>query len=445
MNRNNARILLIGYIIIAIAGALLLLLPVMHKTEIAFIDALFMTSSAVSVTGLIVKNTGADFTFLGQLTLLVIIQIGGFGYMSVASFIYLFIRAKIDYRDRMLVKDNLTLPNTLGIVGFLKKMLLMVVAIEGIGAVLLTLRFALDYPILDAIWFGIFHSISAFNNAGFSVFQSGLMEYRDDFSINIIITTLIILGGLGYFVILELYYRFKKHHYKLSIHAKIVLITTAILLISAFIFTFLLEYKNPKSIGELNLYQKILSSYFVAVNYRTSGFNTLDLSLFSDASLFFGSLFMVVGGAPGGTAGGIKVTTLAILVICVYRILKGSNEMLIFERKIEQETIQKSFVVVVLAFLTITTCVMILSLFENGGTRGFLALLFEVCSAFGTVGLSMGDGGILSLSANFDTMGKSIIILLMISGKVGILAFALSLFRKQKESHIQHIETKILI
>ena len=445
MNRSNARILLAGYIIIAIIGAAILMLPIMHKSEINFIDALFMTSSAVSVTGLIVKNTGVDFTFFGQLTLISIIQIGGFGYMSVASFLYLFVRAKLDYKDRMLLKDNLTLPTSLGVVSFLKKMLLLVLIIEGCGAILLTLRFALDYPLLDALWLGIFHSISAFNNAGFSIFATGLMEYRDDFSINIIITTLIILGGLGYFVLLEIYYRFKKNHYKLSIHTKIVLITTLILILSAFIFTFLLEYKNIKSIGDFNLYQKILSSYFVAVNYRTSGFNTLDLSLFSDASLFFGSLFMIIGGAPGGTAGGIKVTTLAILVICMYRILKGSDEMLVFQRKIEQESIQRAFVIVVLAFLVITACVMLLSLFENGGARGFLALLFEVCSAFGTVGLSMGDGGILSLSANFDNTGKIIIIALMISGKVGILAFALSLFRKQKESNIKHLETKILI
>lgn len=445
MNRTSARTLLIGYIVIALIGALLLMLPAMHKNDINFIDSLFMSSSAVSVTGLIVKNTGTDFTFLGQLTLLIIIQIGGFGYMSVTSFIYLMLRLKIDHKNRVLIKDNLSLPTTLGTIGFIKKLFFMVLIIESIGACLLSLNFMLEYPFFESIWLGIFHSISAFNNAGFSIFQNGLMNYRDDIFVNIVITTLIIIGGIGYFVILEIYYKTSKQYEKLSTHTKVVLITTLILITIAFLSVFLLEYNNPKSIGELETWQKILASYFASINYRTSGFNTLDLSLFRDESLFFGSIFMVIGGAPGGTAGGIKVTTLAILVIYSYRVLRNSNEIVIFNRKIEQETIMKSFVIITLSAIYISTCVMILSLVEDGGSRGFLAILFEVCSAFGTVGLSMGDGGILSLSANFDDMGKIIIILLMLSGKVGILSFAITLFKKQKNVKIEYVEAKILI
>nr|WP_232817672.1 TrkH family potassium uptake protein [Helicobacter burdigaliensis] len=445
MNRYNARYLLIAYTLIAFIGALLLVLPPMHKSSIDFIDAFFMTTSAVSVTGLIVKNTGADFTFFGQLVLICIIQIGGFGYMSVTSFVYLLLRKKIDYKNRQLIKDNLSLPTMQGTIGFIKKMFILVLLIEAVGALLLSMRFMLEYPFLEAVWLGIFHSISAFNNAGFSVFESGLMAYRDDLAINLIITTLIIAGGLGYLVLLECYYRLKRKNEKLSTHTKTVLITTAFLIIVAFLSVFLLEYKNPKSIGEFSLWQKILSSYFAAVNYRTSGFNTLDLSLFQDASLFFGSIFMVIGGAPGGTAGGIKVTTFAILFIYTFSILRNSKEAIVFHRTIAQDTINRAFVIVALSSVYISVCVMILSLFENGGSRGFLALLFEVCSAFGTVGLSMGDGGILSLSANFDSMGKFIIILLMLSGKVGVLAFALSIVVAKKKTRISYPETKILI
>lgn len=219
MLHKNARILLLGYTIIALLGAMLLMLPIMHKIDdFSFVDAFFMASSAVSVTGLIVKNTGTDFTFFGQLVLLVIIQVGGFGYMSVTSFIYLLLRVKIDHSNRTLLRDNLTLPTTGGVLSFLKKLFLLVFYIEGIGAILLTMRFMLDYPFLEALWLGIFHSISAFNNAGFSVFEIGLMGYRQDLAINLIITTLIIIGGLGYFVLLELYYWTKKRNHSLSTH-----------------------------------------------------------------------------------------------------------------------------------------------------------------------------------------------------------------------------------
>lgn len=446
MLHKNARILLIGYTAIAILGAFLLMLPAMHKIEnFNFVDAFFMTSSAVSVTGLIVQNTGSDFTFWGQLLLLVIIQIGGFGYMSVTSFIYLILRLKIDHSNRMLLRDNLALPMADGLLGFLKRLFLLVFIVEGIGAVLLCMRFMLEFPFLQALWLGIFHSISAFNNAGFSIFESGLLGYRSDVSINLIITTLIIIGGAGYFVLLEIYYRYKKRSFKISTHTKVVLTTTLSLLAVTFVAVFLLEYNNPKSIGSLPLWEKILSSYFTAVNYRTAGFNTLDLSLFKDSSLFFGSIFMVIGGAPGGTAGGIKVTVLAILVLYAYHTLRGSSATYVYHRRISQESISKSFVVIVVAFFYVSCCVMVLSLFESGGSRGFLALLFEVCSAFGTVGLSMGDGGILSLSANFDIVGKLIIILLMLSGKIGILGFAIALIATKKRSNITYPEAKILI
>ena len=212
--------------------------------------------------------------------------------------------------------------------------------IEGIGAILLSLRFLLDFGFIKSIWLGIFNSISAFNNAGFSVFETGLMGYKDDVFINLIITTIIIIGGLGYFVLLEIYYKATHQRKKLSTHTKLVLIMTGVLIVITFLSVFLLEYKNPKSIGDLSLWQKILASYFTSINYITSGFNTLDLSLFQDSSLCFGSIFMAIGGAPGRTAGGIKVTTLAILLICAYKVLRNSNEVTILNKKKNKKQLQ---------------------------------------------------------------------------------------------------------
>ncbi|STA73462.1 TRK system potassium uptake protein TrkB [Campylobacter lari] len=253
---------------------------------------------------------------------------------------------------------------------------------------------------------------------------------------------MIIIGGLGYFVLLELYFFSKKRFASLSLHTKLVLTSTIILIVFASLVVFLFEYHNPKSIGEFSLFDKIMSAYFTAVNYRTAGFNTLDLSAFKDASLFFGSLFMIIGGAPGGTAGGIKVTTIAVLLIYAYWSIKDSNAR-IFNFEIPTETINKAFIIAVSSIVYIITCVLLLSLIEDN--KSFLPLLFETSSAFATVGVSVGDGGTLSLSALFNPESKLIIILLMLSGRVGVLAFLFSIFFKEKEKYLNYPKGKIIL
>lgn len=441
-DRKNIRILFIGYILIALIGALILLLPIMHTKEMNFLDTFFTSASAVSMTGLIIVNTANDFSFYGQLVILMLIQIGGLGYMSIAMALYILVRKKMTFGEQNLLKETLIYSGTENLSKFLVKVLSFVFTIELIGALLLFLKFTLDMPLNEALWASIFHSISAFNNAGFSIFETGLMPYRDDFWINFIITSLIIIGGLGYFVLLELYFFSKKRFANLSLHTKLVLISTIILIIFATLVVFLFEYHNPKSIGEFSLFDKIMSAYFAAVNYRTAGFNTLDLSTFKDASLFFGSLFMIIGGAPGGTAGGIKVTTVAVLLIYSYWSIKGSNTR-IFSFEIPYETINKAFIIAVSSIVYIIICVLLLSLIEDD--KSFLPLLFETSSAFATVGVSIGDGGTLSLSANFNTESKMIIILLMLSGRVGVLAFLFSIFFKEKEKYLNYPKGKIVL
>ncbi len=442
LDRNNIRILFIGYILIALFGSFILMLPIMHTKSISFLDAFFTSASAVSMTGLVVLNTSLDFSFYGQLVILLLIQIGGLGYMSIAMALYILVRKKMSFGEKNLLRESLIYPSTDGLVGFLKKVLFFVFAIELIGAILLFFRFKLDMNLSEALWASIFHSISAFNNAGFSVFESGLMPYRNDFWINFIITSLVIIGGLGYFVLLELYFFSKRRFATLSLHTRLVLISTVVLIIFASLVVFLFEYHNPKSIGEFSLFDKIMSAYFTAVNYRTAGFNTLDISTFKDASLFFGSLFMIIGGAPGGTAGGIKVTTIAVLLIYAYWSIKDSNTR-IFNFEIPNETINKAFIITVSSIVYIITCVLILSLIEDD--KSFLPLLFETSSAFATVGVSVGDGGTLSLSALFNSESKLIIILLMLSGRVGVLAFLFSIFFKEKEKYLNYPKGKIIL
>lgn len=443
LDRRSIRVLFLGYVGIAIFGAFILRLDIMSKSDMSFIDALFTSASAISMTGLIVKNIATDFTIWGQIFLLFLIQIGGLGYMGLGIFFYLLIRKKIGFNERNMLKESLIYPHIDGVIDFLKKIVIFVFITEFIGAVLLSLRFALEMSMPQAIWNGLFLSISSFNNAGFTLFEYGLMPYRQDFWINFIVTTLIIIGGIGYFVLLELYLFKKKRLGTLSIHTKIVLSGTVILIILATVVVFLFEYANKNSIGSFSLFDKLLSSYFISVNYRTSGFNTIDLSTLKDASLFFGSLFMVIGGGPGGTSGGIKITTAAVLIIYTYWVIKNARAAHIFHYEIPEETIRKAFVITVGSIMYVIICVIIVSLLEQ--EYRFINILFEVSSAFATVGVSTGDGGTLSLSALFSNESKLIIILLMITGRIGIFAFLISIFTQEKEKFLKYPQGKVYL
>lgn len=443
-DRRTFKILLAGYIIIALIGALLLSCSWAHTKNINFLDAFFTSASAVSMTGLFVKNTATDFSIYGQLIILALVQIGGLGYMSIGLFVYMIIRKKVGFNDMNLLKESLLYPSMDGIFKFLKQVLIFVFIIEFVGAILLTLRFSLEMDFLKAFWFGIFHSINAFNNAGFSIIESGLLKYKHDIAINLIITSLVIIGGLGYFVLIELYFFQKKRLQSLSLHTKIVLSATLILILFSTLIIFLFEYSNQKTIGNFSFFDKLLASYFTAVNYRTGGFAILDMSAFKNASLFFGSLFMVIGGAPGGTAGGMKITTLVVLLVYAYWAIKNGR-VRIFNREIPQETISKAFIIAVGSAVYIAISVIILSLLESDFS--FVALLFETSSAFATVGVStgIGDGSILSLSALFSNPGKIIIIILMFSGRIGVFAFLLLIFNQDKEMYIKYPQGKVYL
>ncbi|KAA6225140.1 MULTISPECIES: TrkH family potassium uptake protein [unclassified Campylobacter] len=441
LDRRTFKIFLIGYIVIALGGAFLLSFKQTHNGDLDFLDAFFMSTSAVSLSGLLVKNTATDFTLLGQLIILALVQIGGLGYMGIGLFVYILIRKKVGFSGKNLLKESLLYPTMDGLFKFFKKVLLFIVGIEIIGGILLTLRFALDMDFKQALYFGFFHSISAFNNSGFSIFETSLMDYKFDLAINLIITSLVIIGGLGYFVLIEVYFFQRKRLQNISLHTRVVLLATLILILFSTIVTFCFEYSNETSIGSFSLIDKLLNSYFIAVNYRTSGFNMIDISSLKDASLFFGALFMVIGGAPGGTAGGMKLTTLVVLLLYAYWSIR-EGRVRIFGYEISQEIISKAFVIAIGSAVYIVVCAILLSLMET--EYPFIALLFETSSAFATTGLSVGDGGNLSLCATFNDFSKSIIIIMMISGRIGVFAFFLSVFSQDKKGiHLQYPQGRI--
>ena len=441
MEHKYVRSIFLGYIVIIFLGAIFLSLPICHIGELKFIDALFTAASATSVTGLIVTSTSENFTFLGEFIILALIQIGGIGYMSLVIIFFVFIKQKLNIDEKRAMKQSLDLPN-LHVGGFAKRILFFVLFIEFIGAIILTIQFSEKYEFVDALWFGIFHSISAFNNAGFSLFTDGLMGYKSDTISLVTICLLIILGGLGYFVLIEIYEN-RKFSKRFTIHTRIMIYGTIILILAGMVLFLSIEWDNPKTFGELSFYDKILNAFFLSVNFRTAGFNSIDLSSLKDSSLFFSTLFMMIGAGQGSTAGGMKITTVAILMITVVYILKQSNqEPSIFKRRIEQKVINKALAIIISSSFFVLFAVLILVETQN---FPFIKILFEVVSAFGTVGVSTGNGDILSLSQQFDTFGKSIIIILMIAGRLGVFAFGLILVGKAKTKHFKYPVGKIII
>lgn len=442
IHTHEIKIILYSFIGLILLGAVLLSLPFAHNGDLRFIDALFTSTSAVCVTGLIVKDTALDFTPFGHLIILTLIQIGGLGYMTAVTFMAVMRRKKINHRDRLILKESLNHPGVDGLVRFVKIVFASIVILEVIGMIILTLRFWVDMPLGRAAWYGTFHAISAFNNAGFSLFSDNLMRYRGDTVINLTIPFLIILGGLGYIVLLEIYNYRRGQLMRISTHTKIVLYMSLLLIVLGMTLLLSMEWNNPKSFGSLSTYEKILAAWFTSVNYRTAGFNTIDLSTLTDSNLFFATFLMMTGGSPGGTAGGIKTTAVALALIGVWYTLRGDTNAHIFRRSLSSYQINKAYAIIFIASVYIVLSTIILSEIER---LPFIRILFEATSAFGTVGVSTGNGGVLSYSALFSDWGKINIMILMFMGRVGVFAFTIVIVGKAVESRIKYAEGKVII
>ena len=443
MNQKTLRIIFFSYLMVVFIGAVVLMLPFAHVGKLTFIDALFTSTSATCVTGLVVKVTPEDFTFFGQCVIVLLMQVGGVGYMSIVTLFFLVMRKNLNIHEKNMAKDSLNYSSNLDIQSFLKKVFLFTLLIECMGVFILTLRFWSEMPFLQALWQGIFHTVAAFNNAGFSLFRDNLVGYANDVTVLVTIGMLIILGGLGYLVLVELHYKATRQKFMLSAHTKITLLGTIILLVSGMALFLAIEWDTRNLFAGTSWSYKLLNSFFLSVNFRTSGFNSLDLSTLSDASLFCSTLFMMTGGGAGSTAGGIKITTVAILIIATMHTMQLSNQPpYAFKRTISSELINRSSAIILVAsFITILATVVLV---ETQRTP-FMKTLFEVVSAFCTVGVSVGNGDVLSFSDRFNTFGKSIIIILMLIGRMGIFAFGFLLVGKQKTKHIQYPEGRILL
>jgi len=435
------KILAIGFLSVILIGTVLLMLPFAHRGECSFIDALFTSTSAVCVTGLIVKDTSNDFTQFGHIVIMLLIQIGGLGYMTSATIIFLITGKKIGIIERLTIKEGLNIETLEGVVRFAKDVFFFTGIFELIGTLILTARFLKEYPLHDAFLHGLFHAVSAFNNAGFSLFSDNLIRYRGDITVNMTVTTLVIVGGIGFVVIMDLYKFLKREVNRLTQHTKIVLLATILLIAGGALSIFLMEYTNPRTLGIMSLKEKILVSYFSSVTARTAGFNTVDYSLLETGTLFLTIMLMFIGASPGGTGGGVKTSTVAIVIASLYSTIRGKTDSVLFKRRVPTTTVAKAFLLMTLAVMFCTITVHLIITTQD---TLYLHSAFEVTSAFGTVGLSVGDGGVRSLTAVFTPAGKIIIIFTMFVGRLGPLTLAVAMTRRVQE-RFRYPEGKVII
>ena len=433
---------LAGSILILI-GALLLMLPFSTPAdvELSFLDALFTATSAVCVTGLIVMDTPLEFTIFGQIVIVALIQIGGLGYALMATLVLLMLGHRIGLRDRMMVSETLSTFDLQGSIRFVKLVAMVTLTFEGLGAIFLITRFAFDMDLEQAVYFGIFHSISAFNNAGFALFSDSLASYQSDISINGIVTLLVIFGSIGFLVFEDLYDNYKGRRFRLQTHTKLVLITTGILIAVGTLGIAWLEWANPRTFQALNVGERVLTSYFQAVS-RTSGFSTMDLGGMHDATLYFLLLLMAIGGSPGSMAGGIKTTTVAIVGLTIWTILRRKPDVQVFHRRIPHDLIVRALCLSIMALTVITIVTLLLAYTEE---LPFLSLMFEVTSGMGIVGLSLGDGEGRSLSALLTDFGKIMIIFSMLLGRFGPLMIGLFALRTPARATYRYPEARVII
>lgn len=440
---SPSQIITLGFLGTILVGAIILALPVSAaKESLTLIDALFTAASAVCVTGLTVIDTPKDLSIFGQIVLLLLIQIGGLGYMTSATILSVVIGKKVGLKQRLVLQEALNVLSMEGLIRFTKGVLKVTFLFELIGAVLLSIRFSVDMDITKAVYFGLFHSVSAFNNAGFSLFSDNLIGYRDDIFINIVITTLVVIGGIGFLVISDVYKYIKREVARLSTHTKVVLSVTSILIMSGTAAILIFEYFNPQTFASFSLKSNLLAAYFHSVTARTAGFNTIDIGLVQSFTLFLIIMLMAVGASPGGTGGGIKTTTFGVMMLGLWSTFRGHQDAVFFERRVPHEIIARAYVIGAMAFLIVNISTLILLLEEKSD---YLHTLFEAVSAFSTVGLSVGDGGVRSLSALFSPLGKLTVVLTMFIGRVGPLTMGMAIVKKAEMVRLRYPEGKVLI
>ncbi|MFW6172871.1 MAG: TrkH family potassium uptake protein [Elusimicrobiota bacterium] len=442
-NFNPSKRLIKLFLLFILAGTVLLKLPVSTVEPISIVDALFTATSAVCVTGLTVQETGTFFTPFGQIVILILIQIGALGYMSLASLLVIMLRRGINIKEKLLVQHQISGVKSIKISKFILRVVFLTLIMEVIGAALLFQRMGMLFQDTSKrLYFSIFHAVSAFCNAGFDVFGGGvsLTPLRDDVISVLLISILIITGGIGYIVIndlIELFKsKFKKKRHRLSVHSKIVLTATAVLLLVGTVVYLISEFNNPKTIGNLTVSKKLLMALFQSVTPRTAGFNMIDTQGLINFSIIFTIVLMFIGASPGGTGGGIKTTTFVVMLNNLKSIISDKQDITMFKRRLTLDTAKKTVAIFTLGIFFIFTFTLFISGFENFSVK---KILFEVTSAFGTVGLSTG------ITDQLSDPSKLLVVITMFFGRLGPLTIGTALIKKKKKESYRYPEQEVAV
>ncbi len=438
LTENPPVSLMLSFAAVIAFGTVILMLPAASvKGQVThFMDALFTATSATCVTGLVVVDTGTYFSLFGQLVILLLIQIGGLGIMTISTAFALMLGQRLTLKLENVMHSVVGEHRVVSVFKLLQSIILVTALIESVGAVFLFISFSKVLPTSQAIYNAVFHSVSAFCNAGFALWSDSMVSFVDSPVVNLTITFLIILGGLGFTVIIDLYRnifsgdRIKK----LTLHTKIVLATSAGLILLGFITLFLAEYHA--SMEGYSVSRRMLSSWFQSVTMRTAGFNTIDIGRFSSASVLVALALMFIGASPGSTGGGVKTTTFSVLLFSVVAMLSGKRDLSVFNRKIAISNAREATTLLTIAAMIIFAVIFILLLIEP---FAFERIVFEAISAFGTVGLSMG------ITSSLSYPGKALITLLMYIGRIGPLTMIYAFSMRKRQPNINYAEEKIAI
>lgn len=436
--KNPPLVLGISFMLLISMGTLLLMLPFASSdgNGASFIDALFTATSASCVTGLIVRNTAVGWSVFGKFVIISLIQIGGLGTMTIIALVSVLLGKKIGLRERMFIREQLNTNTLSGMVRLIEFVIRFTFVVEGIGALLLSLRLVPAYGLFKGVVFSVFHAISAFCNAGFDLFGNSMIPFQGDYLVTLTIAALIILGGLGFIVYVELWqFRQSKH---LSSHTKLVLSTTAMLLLGGMFLIYFFEFRNPATLGAWPEQQKWLAAFFQSTTFRTAGFNSVEMGSMNDITVFFAILLMFIGGSPGSTAGGLKTTTFAITMAAAFTTLKGTRDTELFKRRVSETTIRKIFALFVIAICLVFFVASCIVFFEHNKFV-FVDILFETVSAFGTVGVTRG------ITADLSPLSKLFITFTMYLGRVGPTTFAMGLFQKEHDKKYRYAEGRFIV
>jgi trk system potassium uptake protein TrkH len=437
------RLFILSFAGVILAGSVFLYLPFSSTKGLSFVDALFTSASAVCVTGLTVIDIGQDLTFTGQVATIALFQVGGLGIITFSAFLFGMMGRGISFKGREIVQSTFLHTPRRDFFVILKSVLISTFIIESIGILLLFIRFSQDFPLGTALYHAVYNGISAFNNCGYSLFSDSMVRYQGDIVVNLTVMGLIVMGGIGFVVMHEVFYRIRGVEKKLSLHTRLVLITTGVLIAGGAILFYFFERNHV--IQNMPLQTQILASLFQSITPRTAGFNTVDIGQLTNATLLMMIVLMFIGASPGSTGGGIKTTSATLLTLLIWSKWKGSDEVNIWNRTIPKDLITRTIAIIFAAAFSVflITSVLLLAEAENlqplQSRHFFVEYLFETTSAFGTVGLSMG------VTPKLNDLQKLAIILIMFAGRVGPLTLAFSLARRSTKKGITYAEETVMV